>query len=94
MMRRATSTMVLCLALTGCLPVLVGGLMYKSSKSKEQKQLFMAEFRTTNADRESKGLSPLDWCEEAYRFDKGWAYEDAACKARIIALESGKTTKL
>lgn len=94
MTRRVFPAIVLTLGLTGCLPVLVGGLMYKSSKSKEQKQLFMAELRTTNADRESKGLPPLDWCEEAYRFDKGWAYEDAACKTRIIALESGKTTKL
>lgn len=94
MRRGAAGALTLCLSLSGCLPVLVGGLMYKSSKSKEQKQLFMAEFRTTNADRESKGLAPLDWCEEAYRFDKGWAYEDAACKPRIIALESGKTTKL
>lgn len=93
-MRRATTAIAICLGLTGCLPVLVGGLMYKSSKSKEQKQLFMAEFRTTNADRESKGLAPLNCCEEAYRFDKGWAYEDAGCKTRIIALESGKTTKL
>lgn len=79
---------------TGCLPVLVGGLIYKSSKTREQKQEFTASFRQTNADRESRGLEPLDWCEEAYRFDKGWAYEDSQCRVRIDAFEKGTTTKL
>lgn len=79
---------------SGCLPVLVGGLIYKSSKSSGQKQEFMSQLQRTNADRESKGLKPLDWCSEAYRFDKGWAWEDPNCKARIQRYEKGETSAL
>jgi hypothetical protein len=80
--------------LSGCVPVLVGGLIYKSSKSSGQKQEFMSHLQQTNADRESKGLKPLDWCSEAYRFDKGWAFEDVNCRARIQRYEKGDATAL
>jgi len=80
-----------CLSLTACLPVLVGGLIYKSSKSQEQKQEFMTWLHQTNAQREANGLKPLDWCTEAARFDRGWAYQDAACRARIDAVDKGQS---
>jgi hypothetical protein len=86
---------MLLIGLTGCLPVLVGGLIYKSSKTREQKQEFIASFRKTNADRESRGLSPLDWCQEVIRFDRGWAYEDESCRdmAIKVAADSANQAK-
>lgn len=80
-------TASLVFTLSGCLPVLVGGLIYKSSKTREQKQEFISTFRQTNADREARGLDPLDWCEEVVRFDRGWAYEDVECRPRLAGLE-------
>lgn len=88
-MKRLLLTLLLATASANCVPVLVGGLIIKSSKSKGQKQEFMNQLQRTNADRESKGLTPLDWCSEAYRFDKGWAQEDVNCRARIEAYEKG-----
>lgn len=93
-MRLRTLLLVPTLWLSGCVPVLVGGLIYKSSKSSGQKQEFMSQLQKTNADRESKGLKPLDWCSEAYRFDKGWAYEDPNCRQRIKRYEKGDATAL
>ena len=49
----------------------------------------MTQLQRTNTDRESKGLPPLDWCSEAYHFDKGWAMEDSQCAMRIKAYEGG-----
>lgn len=82
------------LLIGGCVPVLVGGLIYKSSKTREQKQEFMAQFHRTNTERAAQGAAPLDWCEEAYRFDKGWAVDDAACRKRVEAYEGGKSERL
>ena len=85
---------ILLLALFGlnciaCVPIIGGALILKSSKTKGQKQEFMNQLQRTNADREAKGLRPLDWCSEAYRFDKGWATDDTGCAARIKAYEAG-----
>lgn len=78
----------------GCAAALVGGLLYKSSKSKEAKQQFMSEFNKTNLEREKAGLAPLDICTEKYYFDEGWAKEDSACKARIERYEAGDSKAL
>lgn len=91
---RRFALLVVPFCVSACLPVLVGGLIYKSSKSSQQKQEFMTQLQRTNADRESKGLKPLDWCSEAYRFDKGWAWEDTNCRARIQRYEKGDTSAL
>lgn len=88
-MKRTMWAVLLVLCTAGCLPVLVGTLVVKSSKSKGQKQEFMSRLQTNNADRESKGLAPLEWCGEAYRFDKGWAMEDPGCATRIKSYEAG-----
>ena len=92
--RRAAAAVAVALVLGGCLPVLVGGLILKSTSSKGQKQEFMNQLQRTNFDRESKGLPALEWCSEAYRFDKGWASEDANCAARIKAYEAGDAKAL
>jgi|SRR5437870_5665755 len=88
-MRRAVLFALLGLTTAGCIPIIAGAFIVKSSKTKGQKQEFMNQLQRTNADRESKGLKPLDWCSEAYRFDKGWAMEDTGCAKRITAYEAG-----
>ena len=79
---------------SGCAAALVGGLLYKSAKSKEAKQKFMANLQQTNLDREKAGLQPLDMCTEKYYFDKGWADDDPVCKERIIRYEDPTAEEL
>jgi hypothetical protein len=93
-MRRFMAACALVAFSSGCVPILVGALIIKSSKSKGQQQEFTSQLEKTNADRESKGLPPLDWCSEAYHFDKGWAENDKGCAARIAAYEAGDRTAL
>jgi hypothetical protein len=45
-------------------------------------------------EREERGLKPLDWCSEAYRFDEGYANNDKECAKRINAYKKGDTTAL
>jgi hypothetical protein len=78
----------------GCAAALVGGGFYKSSKTKEQRQQFMTEFQKINMAREEKGLEPLDWCTEAYKFDEGWADNDKVCKERIKRYKAGDSSAL
>jgi hypothetical protein len=73
----------------GCAAVLVGGLIYKSTKSEEEKAKFTTDLQKTNLEREKAHLKPLDWCSEAYKFDKGWAIENEDCKRRVAAYEGG-----
>jgi hypothetical protein len=93
-MKRTILVILLALSSANCIPVIAGALIVKSSKSKGQKQEFMSQLQRTNMDREAKGLTPLDWCSEAYRFDKGWAQEDAGCRTRVVAYEKGDTHAL
>jgi hypothetical protein len=92
-MKRSTIVLALLLS-TGCIPVIAGALIVKSSKSKGQKQEFMSQLQHTNMQREEKGLQPLDWCSEAYRFDKGWAMNDSGCATRVAAYEGGDNAAL
>jgi hypothetical protein len=73
---------------------LVGGLIYKSTKSNEEKANFVTNLQKTNLEREKAHLKPLDWCSEAYKFDKGWATENQECGQRIAAYEAGDKTAL
>lgn len=82
---------------TGCRhPVagLAAVMVVKSAHTQEQRQEFTAQLQKTNTERESKGLKPLDWCSEAYRFDVGWAESDSACAKRIEAYEAGDKSAL
>lgn len=90
----AISLAVLSFGLSGCAAVLVGGLIYKSVKSNEEKALFTTNLQKTNLEREKARLKPLDWCSEAYKFDKGWAVESAECAARVKAFDGGDSTAL
>lgn len=80
--------------LAGCAAVLVGGLIYKSTKSNEEKANFVSNLQKTNVEREKAHLKPLDWCSEAYKFDKGWAIENPECNQRVTAYEGGDKTAL
>ncbi len=93
-MRKLILISCLVVALAGCAPVVLGTLIVKSSRTKGQKQEFMNQLQRTNTEREAKGLKPLDWCSEAYRFDRGWAMQDPECSKRIKAYEAGNTAAL
>ena len=80
--------------LGGCAAALVGGLIYKSTKSNEEKAAFVTNLQKTNLEREKAHLKPLDWCSEAYKFDKGWATENPECQQRVAAYEAGDRTAL
>jgi hypothetical protein len=93
-MRRMLLLLPVLLFMTGCIPVLAGTLIVKSSRTKGQKQEFIAQLHKVNSEREINGLQPLDWCSEAYRFDKGWAQGDPNCAKRIAAYEAGDASAL
>lgn len=80
--------------LSGCIPTIIGASVYKSSKTRESKERFMAEFNKTNIEREKAGLPPLDLCTEKYYYDKKWADNDPICDERIIRYESGDKSAL
>lgn len=79
---------------TACVPVIATALIVKSSKTKGQKQEFMRQLQRTNMEREQRELRRLDWCSEAYRFDKSWALEDQSCAKGAEAYENGDLTAL
>ena len=82
------------LATTACVPVLVGGLILKSSKSNAQKREFITQLQNTNMERERQGLRSLDVCSEKYKFDQGWAQEDPVCLERIRRYQAGDQNAL
>jgi hypothetical protein len=89
-MYRIVAAVMMLLALNGCAAVLVGGLIYHDSKTRDQRLAFTKDFQDQNLEREKAGLKPLDWCKELYKFDKHWYGEDANCrtaaeKARVAA---------
>lgn len=73
-----------------CLPVAVGGLILKGSKTKGQRQQFLGTIHQTNLEREKAGLIPLDVCIAKYNFDQNWALKDAGCTTRINAYIRGE----
>jgi hypothetical protein len=93
-MRVIVSCVCVALLLSGCAAALVGGAFYKSSKTRQAKEQFIAQFNQTNIEREKAGLLPLDLCTEKYHFDKKWADNDPVCEERIIRYEMGDTTAL
>ena len=86
--------MLLLLTNSACLPVLVGGLIMKSSKSNAEKREFITRLESTNMERERLGLKPLDVCSEKYKFDAGWAAEDPVCLTRIKQYQAGDHSAL
>jgi hypothetical protein len=93
-MSARTVALLLLLATPACVPVLVGGLILKSSKSKSQKREFITQLQNTNMERERQGLKPLDVCSEKYKFDPGWAQEDPVCLEPIKRYQAGDQNAL
>ncbi len=85
---------LLSIAISGCAAAAIGSYAYKSSKSKEAKQQFMANYHQINIEREKQGLQPLDLCTEQYHFDEDWANDDPNCAKRIADYEAGITDAL
>ena len=73
-----------------CLPVAVGGLILKGSKSKGQRGDFLEQLHQTNLEREKAGLLPLDICIAKYNFDSKWALKDQGCNRKIQAYIRGE----
>jgi hypothetical protein len=93
-MRMVIPLVVLLVFLTGCVETLIGAYAYRSSKTRQAKQEFMANFNETNIEREKAGLPPLDLCTEQYYYDKKWADNDPVCAERIVKYEAGDKTAL
>jgi hypothetical protein len=85
----AASTMV-----SGCAAVLVGGLIYDHTRSREEKKQFTEDFRKQNLEREKAGLAKLDWCSEVYKYSRSWAMDQAGCAQRIQKYEGGDANAL
>jgi hypothetical protein len=81
---RILAAALLPVALSGCAAVLVGGLFYHDSKTRDQRLAFTQDFQKQNLEREKASLQPLKWCDELYRFDQSWYAEDANCKAASV----------
>ena len=75
--------LVFTLSCFNCVPVMVGGLITKSIKSKQEKQEFLANFNQNNLEREKAGLLPLNLCIAKYQFDPRWAKDDKSCSGII-----------
>lgn len=84
----------ICVGTSGCAAVLVGGLMYDHTASREDKRKFTESFAARNLEREKAGLQPLDWCSEVYKYSKSWANEQPGCAERIKRYQAGDTTAL
>jgi len=81
-----TIGLIVLILLNSCAAVLVGGLIWKSSKSHSEKAEFLEQLRTINLEREKAGLEPLDECIQMYHFDPGWAERNAHCRNKIDSL--------
>jgi len=93
-MTSVVKILALSFVLGGCVPVLVGGMFYKSVKTNEEKANFTTNLQKTNTEREKAKLKPLDWCSEAYKFDKDWAKENTECAERVARYEAGEKLAL
>ena len=55
----ASALLTSSLFITGCLPVLVGGLIYKGTANKENYSHYVIETQKLNTEREIKNLKPI-----------------------------------
>ena len=78
---------LLSISISGCVPLIAGGMLYSSVKSNQEKKEFLNNFNMTNIERSNMGLEPLDLCTEKYNFDKYWAMEDPNCEEVVKRLD-------
>lgn len=93
-MRILIVALLLATTLSGCAAVLVGGLMYDHTASREDKAKFTQNFQQQNLEREKSGLAKLDWCSEVYKYSKSWAKDQPGCVERIRRYEAGEADAL
>ena len=79
---------------SGCAAVLVGGLIYDHTRSREEKKQFTEDFRKQNLECEKAGLAKLDWCSEVYKYSRSWAMDQTGCAPRIQKYEAGDASAL
>ena len=91
---RILLVVALALLLPGCAAVLVGGLMYDHTASREDKAKFTQNFQNQNLEREKAGLPELDWCSEVYKYSKSLAKDQPGCAERIVRYEAGDHSAL
>ena len=77
-----------------CVETMIASYAYRSGKTRQAKEQFLASYNQTNLEREKAGLAPLDLCTEKYHFDKKWADDDPICEERIAKYEAGDKTAL
>lgn len=75
-MKRLIAVCVFAMFVSGCIPTIIGAAAYSSSKNKKTRQEFVNNFNQTNIEREKAGLKPLDYCDEALKFDAKWAMKN------------------
>ena len=91
---KLTAIILFATSLGGCAAALVGGAFYHSAQTNSQRTDFTTNFQKQNVEREKARLKPLDWCSEAYKFDKGWAMENPECAGKIRNYEAGDKSAL
>lgn len=82
-MKKLISILAMGYLCTSCVPAMIAGGVAASSTSKRTKAKWTEEFNQMNTDREVHHLKPLDWCEEAFKVNKGWATDDKLCKQKL-----------
>ena len=70
-----------------CVPALIASAAYSGSKKRQSHQEWTAQFNQTNLEREKAKLKPLDFCDEAIKYDKKWALKNDECKSKFQASE-------
>lgn len=70
------------LLLQGCIPALIIGGVMASNASKKSKSQWDSEFNKNNTEREKHHLKALDWCTEAYKVNKSWAFNNPKCNLK------------
>jgi hypothetical protein len=86
--------LVYILASSGCAPVIVSKVITDDARAATRDQ-FILRYRAMNKARLDQGLDTLDFCSEAYWFDRVWTKGYSHdCTARAWRWERGDSTAL
>lgn len=66
-----------------CVPALIVAASTHSASKRKSRAAWSAEFHKTNMEREKAKLQPLDFCEEAYKFDPKWVKKHPDCRDHL-----------
>lgn len=82
-MRKLLIVLIFAYGSVSCVPAAIIGASVNSSAKKKSRAQWSADFHKTNMEREKARLKPLDYCQEAYRFDPKWALKNKDCKTQF-----------